>query len=228
MASAWKIAKKALAQNYEMLFSLTQIALCLSFIDIFHYPCHFGQNWKKPRERNFLGGTNQIAVNSAADPRGQAGPNRNPVTLGDLETALIAATECYHHWMMRGMEVAGEPGLSPLEAKFLNILYQQADIPTFTELCRKSHVQEPHLAHYALRKLRKLGLISTGRRGKEKTIALTERGRDISQNFSDIRTRLIGSSLHERISGDQLKRTSAALKELAQIYQNAKSAAETW
>ena len=170
----------------------------------------------------------QIEAKSVADPRGQNRHDRNAAVLGEFETALMAATEGYHHWIMRAMGVAGESGLSPLEARILNILQQSPDIPTFTEICALTHVQEQHLAHYALRKLRKLGLVSTGRRGKEKTITLTERGRSLCRNFSDIRTGLIGLNLHEKISGDQMKRASAVLRELADIYRNAKNAAETW
>lgn len=145
--------------------------------------------------------------------------------LSALENALVAASDAYNRWVAEGMGAAGQKGLSALEIAFVLDLMDSAPQRTFLDLCQARNVEEPYLAHYALRKLRDLGLVETGRRGKEKTVTLTEKGQDLCRNFSDLRGRIIGPDSLAGVGQAEIAGMSDLLRQIAAVYDQAKHAA---
>ena len=57
------------------------------------------------------------------------------------------------------------------------------------------NIEDTHVVTYALKKLEGLGLIATGRRGKEKTVKITEAGAAACRRYRDVRESLLVSSV---------------------------------
>lgn len=148
--------------------------------------------------------------------------DRSMVTLSELEHRLKCTAEAHQRWLFEGMAKSGYPGLSSLEIAFLLDLANQHDACTFTALCHSARIDEPHLAHYALRKLRQRGLVETGRRGKEKTVALTQEGHRLHAAFHELNRNHI---TNEQARLPQLGQLVQALSDLTALYERARQQA---
>jgi predicted MarR family transcription regulator len=57
------------------------------------------------------------------------------------------------------------------------------------------HIEDTHLVNYALKKLEALGLLKTGKRGKEKTVEITGKGAGACEKYHEIREALLIESI---------------------------------
>ncbi len=141
--------------------------------------------------------------------------------LSALERNLRLASDALRRWQIATMEQAGQAGLSPLEIAILLDLADHCHPRSFIELCQATATAEPHLAHYALRRLRRFGRIQTGRRGKEKTIALSESGRNLCTAFGQLRVDTVDAFCPGAIPSDDLPLVADALARMVALYDHA-------
>ena len=66
---------------------------------------------------------------------------------------------------------------------------------TLADICMMFNIEDTHVVTYALKKLEGLGLISTGRRGKEKTVRVTSEGADACRRYREVREALLVASI---------------------------------
>lgn len=144
-----------------------------------------------------------------------------PETLSALERSLRLASDALRRWQITAMEQAGQPGLSPLEIAILLDLAEHNQARSFIELCQATATTEPHLAHYALRRLRQFGKIQTGRRGKEKTIALSECGRKLCAGFQQLRGDTVDALSGHAVPPEDLPQLIDALARMSALYEHA-------
>jgi predicted MarR family transcription regulator len=111
--------------------------------------------------------------------------------LSELEFALNVATNAYQRWMVRGMAAAGVAGLAPVDVQILHHVNHRDREKTLADLCLVLNIEDTHLVNYAIKKLAGLGLVRTGRRGKEKTIAITEKGFAACERYHEVREALL-------------------------------------
>lgn len=146
--------------------------------------------------------------------------------LSELEFALTMANHAFHRWMVRAMAAAGVPGLSPLEVLVLHHVHHRARQKTLADLCLVLAVEDTHTVTYALKKLEAQGLVQSGRRGKEKTVAITAAGEEASRAYRAIREGLLVASVVETgLDTAELSRLAALLRALSGQYDQAARAA---
>ena len=96
--------------------------------------------------------------------------------LSELEFALTILGNAFQRWSVRGMGAAGIAGLAPIDVLVLHAANHRGREKTLSDICMMFNIEDTHVVTYALKKLEGLGLIATGRRGKEKTVQATREG----------------------------------------------------
>ena len=115
--------------------------------------------------------------------------------LSELEFALTVLGNAFQRWTVRCMGAAGVPGLAPVDVLILHAANHRAREKTLADICMMFNIEDTHVVTYALKKLEGLKLISTGRRGKEKTVRVTQAGADACRRYREVREALLVSSV---------------------------------
>ena len=115
--------------------------------------------------------------------------------LSEMEFALTVLNNAFQRWMVRCMGAAGLAGLAPIDVLILHAANHRGREKTLADICMMYNIEDTHVVAYALKKLEGLGLIDTGRRGKEKTVAVTEAGAAACQRYREVREALLVSSV---------------------------------
>lgn len=146
--------------------------------------------------------------------------------LSEVEFALTMANHAFQRWMVRGMTAAGLPGLAPLDVLILHLVQHRARPKSLADICLVLNIEDTHLANYAIRKLDRQGLVATGRSGKEKTIAITDKGAEFCARYGAIREALVLQAA-QQLGHDpaELSRMAATLRALSGAYDQAARAA---
>lgn len=147
--------------------------------------------------------------------------------LSEVEFSLTLAVNAYHRWIVRCAAAAGAQ-LSPLEILVLHSVRHRNRPKRFMDIMLVLHIEDAHLANYAVRKLAAAGLVTTRREGKEKMIEITPEGFAFCDRYRDIRETLLvdgvkGASLSETALSD----AAACLRMLSGNYTQAARAAAT-
>lgn len=146
--------------------------------------------------------------------------------LSELEFALTMANHAFQRWITRCADAAGAEGLTPLEVLILHLVHHRDREKTLADICLVLNVEDTHLVNYALRKLTGRGLVSTGRQGKEKTVAITEAGAEICRRYGEVREALLISTARAAgIDPAEMSRLAALLRALSGTYDQAARAA---
>jgi predicted MarR family transcription regulator len=112
-------------------------------------------------------------------------------SLSELEFGMILLGHAFERWMVRCMAAAGVPDLSPLDVLVLHTIAHRARAKRLADICLVLNIEDTHLVTYAVKKLEALGLTVSGRRGNEKTVALTQKGEGVIQKYRNIREALL-------------------------------------
>lgn len=140
-------------------------------------------------------------------------------SLSEMEFSLIVAHNAFARWTARCMDATGLSGLSPLEVQVLHQANHRDREKTLGDMCTVLNVEDTHLVTYAIKKLQKLGLVSSGKRGKEKTITITENGRSACSQYREVREALLVSSVIEMgLSAEEVSRIARLLRGLSGQY----------
>jgi|SRR5690606_2807212 predicted MarR family transcription regulator len=146
--------------------------------------------------------------------------------LSEIEFGLILCGHAFHRWMVRGMAAAGVPNLSPLEVLVLHSVNHRGRAKTLADLCLVLGIEDTHLVTYAVKKLEGAGLVASGRKGKEKTVAVTARGAAACARYHEIREALLVKAVR-RVGLDEAQASEIAmlLRALSGHYDQAARAA---
>lgn len=115
--------------------------------------------------------------------------------LSEMEYVLTVTTNAFQRWMVRCMNAAGYPGLTAMDVLVLHSVHHRQREKTLSDLCMVLNVEDTHLVNYALKKLEGLGLVETGRRGKEKVASATASGAEACERYHRIREDLLVGSI---------------------------------
>lgn len=142
--------------------------------------------------------------------------------LSELEFALTVAGNAFQRWMVHCMTAAGVPGLGPVDVQILHAVNHRDRDKTLADLCMMFNVEDTHIVSYALKKLQAADLVSTGRRGKEKTVMITAKGREACSRYRDVREKLLAAGL-KALDVDQtgLREAASLLQVLSGQYDQA-------
>ena len=147
--------------------------------------------------------------------------------LSELEFALTVLGNGFQRWMVRCMAAAGVPGLLPIDVLILHAVNHRGREKTLSDLCMIFNIEDTHVVAYALKKLKGLGLVQTGRRGKEKTVAVTEKGAAACRRYRDVREKLLVASIKATgLHPEKLSALAETMRSLSGQYdQSARAAA---
>jgi predicted MarR family transcription regulator len=140
--------------------------------------------------------------------------------LSELEFALTMANHAFQRWTVRCMAAAGAD-LSPLEVLILHQVNHRARAKTLADICLVLNIEDTHLANYAIRKLQGQGLVSSGRKGKEKTVAITAAGARLCARYGEIREALAGRAARQMATSEEMRAAAALLRQVSGIYDQA-------
>lgn len=147
--------------------------------------------------------------------------------LSELEFALNVSVNAWHRWMVRATAASGEASLTATDVLVLHQVNHRGRDKTLADLCLVMNVEDTHLVNYAIKKLSAAGLVATGRRGKEKTVATTQKGKAACARYHALREALLVASVKTMgLDEGDVSRLAALLRALSGQYdQAARSAA---
>lgn len=147
--------------------------------------------------------------------------------LSELEFALTVLNNAFQHWLVRCISAAGVAGLAPLDVLILHVSQHRQREKTLAEICMMLNIEDTHVVAYALKKLEGLGLIETGKRGKEKTARVTQAGADACLRHREVREALLVEGIRAmHFDEAEISRVASLMRSLSGQYdQAARSAA---
>ncbi|WP_180350144.1 MULTISPECIES: winged helix DNA-binding protein [Brucella/Ochrobactrum group] len=148
--------------------------------------------------------------------------------MSEVEYGLILASHAFSRWMVRCMAAAGLPGLSPIEVLILHSIRHRGREKKLADICLVLDIEDTHIATYAIRKLEKAGLLTTGKVAKEKTVKITTKGAEACARYAQIRERLlVVSTANARPSEEALSEMAALLRFMSGAFNQATRSAIT-
>lgn len=146
--------------------------------------------------------------------------------LSEFEFALTMTVHAFQRWMLRCMTAAGIPELTPMDVLVLHNVNHRGKAKRLADICLVLNIEDTHLVNYSLKKLERLKLLKSGRKGKEKTVAITPAGEDACRRYAQIREQLLVKSvLATGIAPARLSEIAAAMRSLSGQYDQAARAA---
>lgn len=148
--------------------------------------------------------------------------------LSEVEYALTMANNAFHRWIVRCMDAAGAPGMAPLEVLILHLVNHRDLLKTLGDIRLVLHVEDAHLVSYAVRKLTEAGFVTTARKGKEKSVTITEAGAALCTRYAKVREGLLIELAREMgFPPEDMSRLAALLRAISGSYDHAARAATT-
>ena len=142
--------------------------------------------------------------------------------LSEMEFALTVANNAFSRWMVRCMSAAGLSGLTPIEVLILFSVSHRNREKTLSDLCLVLNIEDTHLVTYGVKKLVSLDLVKAGKRGKEKTVQISDRGYAACKRYKEIREELLVQSVKDlSLNPDEISKLASLLRALSGQYDQA-------
>ncbi|MFB2531659.1 winged helix DNA-binding protein [Paracoccus sp. p4-l81] len=146
--------------------------------------------------------------------------------LSEVEFAQTMCVNAFTRWMVNCAAAAGMPGMTPLEVQVLHLVQHRDRPKTQAQICLLLNIEDTHLVSYALKKLAAQGLVTAGRRGKEKTVMTTPEGAQICTRYAEVREALLLSNARDiGFSPADLSELARLMRALSGAYDQAARAA---
>lgn len=144
----------------------------------------------------------------------------------EVEYGMIIAYNAFSRWMTRCMSAAGNTQLTPLEILVLHNTNHRERGKRLNDICFVLNIEDTHTVNYALRKLLKMELLLTEKRGKEVFYNTSEAGAKLCEAYRRVRERCFLDGLSRLdMTGDELRDIAASLRALSGQYDQASRAA---
>lgn len=144
----------------------------------------------------------------------------------EVEYGMIIAYNAFSRWMTRCMSAAGNTDLTPLEILVLHNTNHRGRDKRLTDICFLLNIEDTHTVNYALRKLMKMQLLASEKRGKEVFYRTSETGQRLCDNYRKVRERcLLDGLAHMDMTGAEMREIAASLRALSGQYDQASRAA---
>lgn len=148
--------------------------------------------------------------------------------LSELEIALTVLWNSVRRWMMQRSKGGSIAGLSDLDVFLLHLLVYRDRPLRAIDLSFALSVDDMHLVTYSLKKLVRLGTITSKRVGKEVFYTAAEKGRRHYAEFIDDRTRYLEPAMKYITGGAyDLDAVNSLLRAVSGVYEQAARAAAT-
>jgi len=146
--------------------------------------------------------------------------------LSEIEFALNITNNAYQRWMMRASAASGYTGLAANDVLVLHSINHRNRDKSLSDLCLVLNVEDTHLVNYSIKKLEGIGLITTGKRGKEKIATITSKGQEACEKYRQIREALLVESIKSLgLDESDLSHIATVLRSLSGQYEQASRSA---
>lgn len=144
----------------------------------------------------------------------------------EVEYGMIIAYNAFSRWMTRCMSAAGDTSLTPLEILVLHNTNHRGRDKRLTDICFLLNIEDSHTVNYALRKLLKMELLTTEKRGKEVFYSTSDKGEKLCEAYREVRDRCFLDGLSRMdMTGEEMRDMAANLRALSGQYDQASRAA---
>jgi predicted MarR family transcription regulator len=144
----------------------------------------------------------------------------------EVEYGMIIAYNAFSRWMTRCMSAAGNTDLTPLEILVLHNTNHRGRDKRLTDICFLLNIEDTHTVNYALRKLMKMELLSSEKRGKEVFYRTSPAGEELCEAYRHVRERCFLDGLSRLdMTGEEMREIAASLRALSGQYDQASRAA---
>lgn len=144
----------------------------------------------------------------------------------EIEYGMIIAYNAFSRWMTRCMSAAGNTDLTPLEILVLHNTNHRGRDKRLTDICFLLNIEDTHTVNYALRKLLKMDLLVSEKRGKEVFYSTSPTGAELCEAYREMRDRCFLDGLSRLdMTGDEMREIAASLRALSGQYDQASRAA---
>lgn len=144
----------------------------------------------------------------------------------EVEYGLIIAYNAFSRWMTRCMSAAGNTDLTPLEILVLHNTNHRGRDKRLTDICFMLNIEDTHTVNYALRKLMKVELLASEKRGKEVFYRTSDKGEALCEVYRTIRERCFLDGLSRLdMTGEEMRDMAASLRAFSGQYDQASRAA---
>ncbi len=144
----------------------------------------------------------------------------------EIEYGMIIAYNAFSRWMTRCMSAAGNVEMTPLEILVLHNVNHRDRDKRLTDICFLLNIEDSHTVNYALKKLMKMELIESEKRGKEVFYRPSEKGIALCEDYRDVRDRCFIEGLSRMdMTGDDMREIASSLRSLSGQYDQASRAA---
>lgn len=158
----------------------------------------------------------------------QGGVSTESAQLSELELTLTVLWNCVRRWMSQRSNATADGGLSDLDVFLLHLLVYRNKQLRGIDLAFALSIDDMHLVSYSLKKLARLGVISSAKKGKEVFYEATAKGKDHYLEFLNDRKKYLEPAMQFLSRDLDLESLSASLRALSSVYeQAARSAASS-
>jgi predicted MarR family transcription regulator len=146
--------------------------------------------------------------------------------LSEIEFGLTMLNHAFSRWIVRCMAAAGVPDLSPVDVLVLHNIAHRGKPKRQADICLVLNIEDTHVVTYAVRKLERLQLVRSTKRGKEKVVGITAKGQAACERYAAIREQiLVKSMLTNDVAGEPLSAIAQRIRLLSGHYDQACRAA---
>lgn len=151
----------------------------------------------------------------------------NPA-LSEFEFGLILVSNAFHRWIVRCMAAAGEDGMTALEVLVLHSVFHRGRQKRLADLCLVLGIEDTHTVVYALKKLEARGLVHSSRDGKEKVIAISEKGKAACERYREVRNSILVDVVDGlKLPQSSVSQVAAVMRSISGYYEQATRTAAT-
>lgn len=141
--------------------------------------------------------------------------------LSELELTLTILWNSVSRWLSQRNNSPVVSGLSNLDVFLLHLLVYRNRKLRGTDLAFALAIDDTHLVSYSLKKLTKLGVVSSERVGKEVYYQATKKGREHYLEFLEDRRKYLEPALKLVAETTDFEAVTAALRALSGAYEQA-------
>ncbi|WP_413774626.1 winged helix DNA-binding protein [Mesorhizobium sp. AR10] len=143
-----------------------------------------------------------------------------------MEFALTMSNHAFHRWMVRCMSAAGGPDLAALDILVLHLVHHRMRPKSLADISLVLNIEDSHLVTYSVKKLVGHGLVTGGRKGKEKTITTTSQGEELCRRYAEVREALLVRAVQQLgLDPAEVSRLAGLLRAISGSYDQAARAA---
>ena len=141
---------------------------------------------------------------------------------------MIVAYNAFNRWMTRCMAAAGNTDLTGLEILVLHNINHRGRDKRLSDISFLLNIEDNHTVNYALRKLLKMELIISNKRGKEVFYKTSKQGQTLCDKYRLVRKNCLLDGMDKLgLSGEDLRKIGSDLRAISGQYDQASRAAST-